>query len=206
MAGDRTGEIDFDEKLLVLDKGAEAVHAAVVAYLRNQRRGTASTKTRGEVAGSNRKPWRQKGTGRARAGTRSSPVWRGGGVAFGPRPRDFHRRVPKGIKRLAFRRALSEKISAGDVIVLEELNLSEPKTRVIAEILKKLDVRNGALIVTGAEDRVLRLAARNIPGVAVAASDDVNTYQLLRYRKVVATSEALKKLQVRLGDKAGGGK
>ncbi|RKX32577.1 MAG: 50S ribosomal protein L4 [Verrucomicrobia bacterium] len=198
ISGAKSGEYRLDDALVVLDKGGQAVHEAIVAYLANQRRGTASTLTKGEVAGSNRKPWRQKGTGRARAGYRQSPLWRGGGVAFGPKPRSYRRELPRKVKRLALRRAFSERVAAGEVMILEDLHLEQPKTRLFSEIMKKLSLTRGALFVVDKLDRNLFLASRNIPGVEVVAASDVNAYQMLRYRRVVVTSRGMQALEERL--------
>lgn len=198
ISGAKSGEYRLDDALVVLDKGGQAVHEAIVAYRANQRRGTASTLTKGEVAGSNRKPWRQKGTGRARAGYRQSPLWRGGGVAFGPKPRSYRRELPRKVKRLALRRAFSERVAAGEVMILEDLHLEQPKTRLFSEIMKKLSLTRGALFVVDKLDRNLFLASRNIPGVEVVAASDVNAYQMLRYRRVVVTSRGMQALEERL--------
>src|SRR5436309_2750089 len=132
------GELEVKFPLIEDGKGTQAVHDTVVAYLANQRRGTACTKTMGEVAGTGKKPWRQKGTGRARAGSFASPLWRGGGVVFGPKPRDFSKKVSKATKQLALRKALSERLKAGDVIIVDELKLSSPKTREFVGLLSAL--------------------------------------------------------------------
>ncbi|HIE10766.1 MAG TPA: 50S ribosomal protein L4 [Kiritimatiellae bacterium] len=198
VSGAKSGEYRLDEALIVLDKGDQAVHETVVAYLANQRRGTASTLTKGEVAGSNRKPWRQKGTGRARAGYRQSPVWRGGGVVFGPKPRNYRRELPRKVKRLALRRAFSERVASGEVIILEELHLQQPRTRLLSQIMKKLSLTGGVLFVVDKLDRNLFLASRNLPDAEVVQASDVNAYQMLRYRRVVVTSRGMQALEERL--------
>jgi len=198
MAGVAKGEIEFAEELLIRSgKGTQAVHDAVVAYLANQRLGTAKTKQMGEVAGSGKKPWRQKGTGRARAGSFQSPLWRGGAVVFGPQPRDYSKKVNQKTKALAFRKALSERLLAGDVVVLDEWKLEPPKTRVIAAVLNKVAPRASALIVAERMDEKLKRAARNLPEVQVEPADSVNVYELLRFDKIVTTKAALAKLQER---------
>jgi large subunit ribosomal protein L4 len=201
--GERVGEISLPDELVLVKKGSQAVHDVVVAHQAGLRAGTASTLTKGEVAGSNKKPWKQKGTGRARAGYRQSPVWRGGGVVFGPKPRSFAKKVPKKVARLAFRRAFGDRVAAGDVIVVDEISLATPRTKDFAEVLKKLSVSAGALIVVDTVDRNLALASRNVPGVGVATSKSVHTYELLRYPKVVVAKAAMPALETRLKKTAG---
>ena len=137
-------DVSFDKALLVLDKGAQAVKDAVTAYRNALRAGTACTKGKGEVAGSNKKPWKQKGTGNARSGFRQSPVWRGGGVAHGPKPRDYEQKLNKKVWSLAFKRALSEKLEAGNVIVVDAFSFEAPKTKLMAKLLKDLGVERSA--------------------------------------------------------------
>src|SRR2546421_10949551 len=161
MAGRDQGELEVKFPLIADGKGTQAVHDAVVAYLANQRMGTACTKNVGEVAGTNKKPWRQKGTGRARAGSFRSPLWRGGGVVFGPKPRDFGKKVSKSTKQLALRKALSERLKSGDVIVVDDLKLDSPKTKEFVDLLSALKVEGTALVVSPGADKNLTLAARN---------------------------------------------
>src|SRR5437660_7583174 len=149
------GELGVKFPLSENGKGTQAVHDAVVAYLANQRMGTACTKTMGEVAGTGKKPWRQKGTGRARAGSFASPLWRGGGVVFGPKPRDFGKKVSKATRQLALRKALSERLRAGDVVLLDELKLASPKTKDFVRLLSALEIKGTALIVAQAADKNL---------------------------------------------------
>lgn len=197
--GGEVGEFDVPDALLVLDRGDQAVHDAVIAHLAECRAGTASTLSKGEVRGSGRKPWRQKGTGRARAGYRQSPVWRGGGVAFGPHPRDFGVKVNRKVARLAFRRALSAKIQAGDVRVVDALQVSEARTRELAGMLKALGVGDKALIVVDRVDEKLLRAGRNLPGVEIVRAADADVYRLLRYPAIVASREGMETLCSRLG-------
>jgi len=200
LSGQSQGEVEFADELLVkTGKGTQAVHDTITAYRANQRLGTASTKQISEVHGSGKKPWKQKGTGRARAGSFASPLWRGGGVVFGPKPRDYSIRVPKKVKMLAFRKALSERLLAGDVVVIEELKLANHKTKEFAVILKKVAADSAAtLVVTDQVDRNLKLASRNLADVQVEPADSVNVYELLRFEKIVATKSALEKLRARL--------
>jgi large subunit ribosomal protein L4 len=191
---------DFDVTFPVVEggRGTQAVHDVVVAYRAAQRAGTHSTKTMGEVAGSNKKPWRQKGTGRARAGSFRSSIWRGGGVTFGPKPRDYTKKVSKKTKQLALRKALTERIKAGDVIVVNDFKLDSPKTKGFLAALNKIEASGKTLVVSATTDKNLFLAARNVESVELTTSNDVNTYQVLKYDKVVFTKGALEKVQERL--------
>src|SRR5713226_2390981 len=173
--GQDQGEIQVSFPLVDGGRGTQAVHDTIVAYRAAQRMGTACTKNVGEVAGTNKKPWRQKGTGRARAGSFQSPLWRGGGVVFGPRPRDFGKKVSRKTKQLALRKALSERLRAGDVLLLDSISLASPKTKDFLSVLKALDLKGTALIVAQQADKNLTLASRNIANVALATSDSLNT-------------------------------
>jgi large subunit ribosomal protein L4 len=196
--GKQSGELEVRFPLVENGKGTQAVHDVVVAYRAGQRSGTACAKTVGEVSGSNKKPWRQKGTGRARAGSNQSPLWVGGGVVFGPRPRDFSKKVSKSTKQLAMRKALTERLNAGDVVVIEDLKLNAPKTKDFVGVLKALEINNTALFVIDAADENLRRASRNVNKVEVTSSDFVNTYQILRSDKLIFTRGAFQKLEDRL--------
>lgn len=189
-------EVKFD--LIENGRGTQAVHDVVVAYRANQRSGTACTKTVGEVAGTNKKPWRQKGTGRARAGSFQSPLWRGGGVVFGPRPRDFGKKVNRKTKALALRKALGERLRAGDVILVDDLKLESHKTRQFLGVLSALGVSGPALLVAQESDKNLALASRNVPGVELTTGDSLNTYQVLRPAKLVFTRRAFEQVEARL--------
>ncbi len=196
--GSSAGEYDLADTLLVYDKGMPALHGAVIRHQANQRAGTASTLTKAEVRGSGKKQWKQKGTGRARSHYRRSPVWRGGGVAFGPKPRDFSIAMNRKEVRLAFRRAFSEKVAAGEILVVENLSIDEAKTKKVAELIKSLGLGQGTLLVTSGVDRNLVTAARNLPKTEVATAQDVNTYQLLRYPAVVVAKDAMAIIEGRL--------
>lgn len=198
--GKDKGELDVKFSLVEGGRGTQAVHDTIVAYQAAQRMGTASTKTVGEVNGTNRKPWRQKGTGRARAGSFASPLWRGGGVVFGPRPRDFRKTVSRKTKQLALRKALTERLNAGDVLVVEDIKLDSPKTKSFVEIVSRLGLSGTSLFVAGGQDKNLALASRNVQDVELTTSDFLNTYQVLRSDKLVFTREAFEKLQERLQD------
>ena len=180
-------------------KGTQAVHDVVVAYQAAQRMGTACTKNVGEVAGTNKKPWRQKGTGRARAGSFQSPLWRGGGVVFGPKPRDFAKKVSRNTRQLALRKALSERLKAGDVVLIDDLKLGSQKTKEFIGVLKALELKGTALIVAHGVDKNLTLASRNVPDVTLTTGDLLNTYDVLRPDKLVFTRTAFEQLEARLG-------
>jgi len=203
--GDSVGDYDVADTLLVQDKGDQAVHEAVVAYLAHQRAGTASTKSKSEVAGSGKKPWKQKGSGRARAGYKQSPVWRGGAVAHGPQPRKYKKKVSKKVAQLAFRRAFSAKVAQEEITVIDSLVLDAPKTKALAVILNGLGLERGGLVVVEAPQENLLLASRNLERVEVATADLVNTYQLWRHKQVGITEAAMKVLSSRLGEEGGEG-
>jgi large subunit ribosomal protein L4 len=198
--GNQQGEVEVGITLVEGGRGTQAVHDVVVAYRANQRMGTACTKTVGEVSGSNKKPWRQKGTGRARAGSHQSPLWAGGGVVFGPRPRSFRKKVNASTRQLAFRKALTERLKAGDVELVADLKLDSPKTKNFLSALSKFGVQGTVVLVDAAIDKNLSLASRNVASVEVATADGLNTYQVLRPNKIVITRSALEKLEARLKD------
>jgi large subunit ribosomal protein L4 len=177
----------------------QVAHDVVVAHLANRRAGTASTKTIAEVAGSGKKPWRQKGTGRARAGLVRSPIWRKGGVVFGPKPRDYSKRVPRQVRRLAFCQALANRLQDGSALVVESLDVPSAKTRDFVGILKGLKVSGSTLVVHEKPSPGLRRASRNVRRVDTASAADVNTYQLLNCERVVLTRAALDALAARSG-------
>ena len=197
-SGNSAGELEVTFELIENGKGTQAVHDAVVAYRANQRMGTACTKNVGEVAGTNKKPWRQKGTGRARAGSFQSPLWRGGGVVFGPRPRDFGKKISKSTKQLALRKALSERLKAGDVVVVDELKIESGKTRDFITVLKALNIAGTTVVVSDGNSDLLQRAARNISTVEVTTGENLNTYQVLRPAKLIFTKAAFAKVEARL--------
>jgi large subunit ribosomal protein L4 len=182
-------------------KYTQVVHDTVVALRANRRSGTASVKTKATVHGSGSKPWRQKGTGRARAGYKSSPVWVGGGVVFGPHPRDYSKKVAKSVKRIALRKALSERIKSGDVFVIESFAVSEPKTKSFVAALSKITDEAKTLIISAEFDQPTYLAARNVQPALLITSAEVNTEQLLNFRKIIVTDEALAQLAERIAKK-----
>ena len=179
-------------------RGTQAVHDAVVALRANRRSGTANTKTKAEVTASGKKPWRQKGTGRARAGYTSSPVWTGGGVVFGPKPRDYSKKVTKNVRKLAFLKALSSRILEGDVLVTEEIAVKEPKTKQLVQLLQSLTEEERVLVIADQYSEETYKAARNVRPVLLNTAAQVNAEQLLAYRKIIVTKEALSKLAERV--------
>lgn len=202
--GGSIGDYEVADELLELKRGKQAVHDVVVAYRAGLRAGTASTLNKGSVSGSNKKPWQQKGLGRARAGYRQSPVWRGGGVAFGPHPRSYAKKVTKGVAALAFARVMSEKINGGALKVLNELALKDGKTKEIALLMKELKIKGRLLLIVEKPDEKLKRAVCNMSDAAVSLACDVNVYQLMRHPNLLATSNAMAVLVGRL-KKAGGG-
>jgi large subunit ribosomal protein L4 len=196
--GKARGEFEVKFPLIENNKGTQAVHDTVVAYMASQRSGTASTKNVGEVAGTNKKPWRQKGTGRARAGSFQSPLWRGGGVTFGPKPRDFGKKVNARTRQLALRKALSERLKAGDVVLVDDLKLASPKTKEFVGVMSALELNGTTLIVAQDADKNLTLASRNVPDVSLTTSDTLNTYDVLRPDKLLFTRGAFEKIEARL--------
>jgi len=201
LSGKKAGDYEVKVTLIEDGRGTQAVHDVVVAHRANQRSGTASTKNVGEVAGTNKKPWRQKGTGRARAGSFQSPLWRGGGVVFGPKPRDFGKKVTRSTRQLALRKALTERLKAGDVVVVDDLKLDEPKTRGFVDLLKNLELSDkSALFVAPSFEKNVRLASRNVQRVELATSDELNTYELLKHDRLVFTRAGFEKFEERLAD------
>jgi len=201
---DTHGKTHGDADLKIQSSGAsfQLIQDAVVTQRANARQGNASTKTRGEVAGAGKKPWRQKGTGRARSGSVRSPVWRHGGIVFGPKPRDYSKTMPKKMRRAAFQNALVERAEAGDVIVLKGLKLSSPKTREFAAVVDKLPLDGAsALLVYGEPDKNLLLAGRNLATLDLVSAESLNVYQVLKFGKLIFTEEALDKVRARLSEK-----
>jgi len=191
MKGDKIGEYELPDSIFGVPVNEAVLHEAVVMQLASRRRGTAKTKTIGEVSGGGIKPWRQKGTGRARQGSRRSPLWRGGATLFGPTPRDYAYRLPKKVRRLALLSALSSKAQANEIVVLEGLTFQEPKTKQMAAILKKLDADGKALVVTREPDKNVELSARNLPGVKMLVPSGLNVYDILDHEKLVFTRDAV---------------
>lgn len=178
-------------------RGTQAVHDVVVAMRAARRSGSANTKTKAQVDLSGSKPWRQKGTGRARAGYASSPIWRGGGVVFGPKPRDYSKKVSKTTRRLAFQKALSERISAGDVLTIDKLAVTEIKTKSFVDLVKKATDARKVLLISDSFDEKTLKSARNVKSTRLATAADVNTEQLLAFEKILVTPKALERLAER---------
>ena len=199
MSGAEVGQHDLSDDLLEYEKGLQTMQQAVVTYLANQRQGSAHTLTKGEVRGSNKKLWKQKGTGRARMGIRRSPIWRGGGVVFGPKPRDYSKKMNRRQHRLAFKRAFSEKVAAGQVVLIEGLGIDEPKTRLMAAFAQDQGVTRKALLLTAEADTNVQLACRNLVSLDTELAANANTYQLLRYELILCAVEAMETLEARLG-------
>lgn len=187
-------------KIDVIENGkyTQVVHDTVVAMRANRRSGTASVKTKATVNGSGSKPWRQKGTGRARAGYKSSPVWVGGGVVFGPHPRDYSKKVSKTNKRIALRKALSERIKSGDVFIVDEFAVKEAKTKQFIATIGQITDEPKTLVVAAAFDKTTYLAARNVQPTLLMTASEVNTEQLLNFRKIVITNDGLAQIADRL--------
>ena len=183
-------------------RGTQAMHEVVVATRAARRSGSANTKSKAEVDLSGAKPWRQKGTGRARAGYKSSPLWRGGGVVFGPKPRDYSKKVSKSTRRLAFQKALSERIKAGDVLTIDKFVVPEIKTKSFLSILKKATDARKVLLISDSFDENTSKSARNVRSVRLATASDVNTEQLLAFHKILVTQKALEKLAERTNGSA----
>lgn len=193
--GKKVGDMELNEKVFGAEVKADVMHEVVVNFLANQRQGTQSTKTRTEVRGGGIKPWRQKGTGRARQGSIRAPQWVGGGVALGPKPRDYRYRVNKKVRQAALRSALSSKVADEDLIVLENLSLDEIKTKEIVKVLANLGVTEKALFVLPAVDKNVVLSARNIPGVDTTYVGAINTYEVLNHTKCIIVKDAVSKLE-----------
>lgn len=193
--GEQVGEIELNAAVWGIEPNEHVLHDAVVRQLASRRQGDHSTKIRSEVRGGGRKPWRQKGTGRARHGSIRSPIWRGGGVTFGPKKRDYKYKLPKKVRRLAIKSALSSKVKAGEILVLEELTLSQPKTKDIVNILDNLKVDSRALVVTVDNNENIYKSVRNIPGVKNLRADGLNVYDLLYHDKLVITKDAVTKVE-----------
>ena len=194
MSGEQVGSIDLNDDIFGLEANEHAMHMAVVQYLANRRQGTHSAKTRAEVRGGGKKPWRQKGTGRARQGSTRSPQWKGGGVVFAPKPRDYSFKLNKKLKRLALKSALSTKVADSNIIVLDELKLDEIKTKVMVKVLTDIKAEKALIVMDGSNKNVM-LSARNIPNVKTASVNTINVYDILKYNTLVVTKEAVAKIE-----------
>lgn len=194
MNGEQVGTIDLNDDIFGLEASEHAMHMAVVQYLANQRQGTQSAKTRAEVRGGGRKPWRQKGTGHARQGSIRAPQWTGGGVVFAPKPRDYSFKLNKKVKRLALKSALSTKVAENGIIVLDELKLDEVKTKAMVNVLGNIKAEKALIVMDGVNKNVM-LSARNIEGVKTASVSTINVYDLLKYNTLVVTKDAVAKIE-----------
>ena len=192
--GKEVGSIELNDAVFGVEVNEHLVHMAVVNQLANNRQGTQSAKTRSEVSGGGRKPWRQKGTGHARQGSTRSPQWTGGGVVFAPKPRDYSFKMNKKEKRIALLSALSSKVADNQIVVLDAFNLDEVKTKKFAEVMSNLKV-DKALVVIEGENKNVVLSGRNIPTVKVSATNEINTYDVLKYETLVVTKAAVEKLE-----------
>ena len=195
MNGQQVGEVELMDSIFAVEVKENLVHSAVLLYLANRRQGTQSAKTRAEVRGGGRKPWRQKGTGRARQGSIRSPQWTGGGVVFAPKPRDYSFKMNRTEKRLALKSALTSRVQENKFIVLDELNLTEIKTKAMKNVVDALNLKKALFITEGEASMNVMLSARNIQGVKTAAVNNMNVYDILKYDTVVVTKEALAKIE-----------
>jgi len=195
MLGEQTGEIELAEDVFGVEINQHVLYEVVKNQLANRRQGTQSVKTRSEVRGGGRKPWRQKGTGRARHGSIRSPLWVGGGVAFAPKPRDYSYKVPRKVKRLAIKSALSSKVLSDELIVLDELIMEEPKTKEMAEVLANIKAGKKALIVMNDNDINVIKSARNIPNIQTIFIDNLNVYDILNSDTLIITKEGIRKVE-----------
>ena len=194
MEGAKIGDMEVSDSIFAAEVNKAVLHQVVVNYLANQRQGTQSTKTRTEVRGGGRKPWRQKGTGRARQGSIRAPQWTGGGVALGPKPRSYRFTVNKKLRRLALKSALSTKVAENEIIVIDELKLDSFKTKEMAAILKAFEADN-ALVVTADKDVNVVRSAANIPGIKTSMATNLNVYDVLKYNKFIVTKDAVSKIE-----------
>ena len=192
--GKEVGSIELNDAVFGVEVNEHLVHMAVVNQLANNRQGTQSAKTRSEVSGGGRKPWRQKGTGHARQGSTRAPQWTGGGIVFAPKPRDYSFKMNKKEKRIALLSALSSKVAESKIVVLDEFRLDEIKTKKFVEVMNNLKVEN-ALVVLEGENKNVVLSGRNIPSVKVTATNEINTYDVLKYTTLVVTKAAVEKLE-----------
>lgn len=193
--GEQLREIELVPQIFDVEVNKRLMHDAVLNYQAKQRIGSASVKTRSEVRGGGRKPWRQKGTGRARHGTNRSPLWVGGGQVFGPRPRDYSYTMPKKARREAIKSALAAKANEGNIKVIDEFKIEAPKTREVINILENFDVSGNILIVVGTDDKMVKISAQNIPGVLAINVDEINIYDVLGSDIMIMTENALARVE-----------
>ncbi|HCQ90969.1 MULTISPECIES: 50S ribosomal protein L4 [unclassified Clostridium] len=192
--GKEVGDIQLNENIFDVEVSRDAMHQVVLAQLANKRQGTQSAKTRAEVRGGGIKPWRQKGTGRARQGSIRAPQWIHGGIVFAPKPRDYRVSIPKSMRRTAMKSALTSKVVDNEMIVLESLNFEAPKTKEMIKVLSAFEAKKTLIVVAESNENVYK-SARNIPGVAVLPVNNLNVYDILKYEKFVVTKEAVSKIE-----------
>lgn len=194
-AGSQVGEIELNDSVFGIEPNKHVMSEVIISLRASQRQGTAKVKNRSEVRGGGRKPWRQKGTGRARQGSIRAPQWRGGGTVFGPVPRSYAYKLPKKVRRLALKSALSTKVQENNILILDQLTFEAPKTKEFVSVLKNLSVDTKALIVTGDINENAVLSARNIPGVKVVSSNAVNVLDIIGHEKLIMTEDAARKVE-----------
>ena len=192
--GKKVSDVELSEAVFGIEPNETIVHTVLLNYLANQRQGTQSTKTRSEVSGGGKKPWRQKGTGRARQGSIRAPQWRKGGVVFAPKPRDYRMSIPKTMRRVAITSALTSKVVDNNMIVLESLELAAPKTKEMVNVLNAFEAKKTLIVTAGSNENVYK-SARNIQGVAVLPVNNINVYDLLKFEKLIITKEAVNKIE-----------
>jgi len=195
MSGEEAGSIELKDEIFGIEVNQYAVHAVVKNYLANQRQGTQSAKTRAEVRGGGRKPFRQKGTGRHRQGSSTDPTQVGGGIVFAPKPRDYRYSVPKKLKRLAMKSALSSKVKENEIIVLDSLTFAAPKTKDMIKVLENVKAAKKALIVMAEKDENVIKSAANIPGVTTTLVGTLNVYDIVNHTSFIATKDAINKIE-----------
>ena len=196
ITGQKTGEMELNENVFGIQFNEAVVHQALIMQLASRRQGTAATKTRAQVRGGGKKPWKQKGTGRARAGSIRSPLWVGGGTVFGPQPRSYSFRMPRKVRRLAIRSALSAKVAEGELLVVEGIGFDQPKTKQVVDMLKNFNAAdNKALIITAEENENVEKSSRNIEGVKAITSMGLNVFDLLHHDKILITKDAVSRIE-----------
>ena len=193
--GTQNGEVTLNDAIFGIEPNESVVFDAIIMQRASLRQGTHAVKNRSAVSGGGRKPWRQKGTGRARAGSTRSPIWRGGGIVFGPTPRSYSYKLPKKVRRLAIKSALSTKVMAQDLIIVDALNFDAPKTKEFAQVLKNLNVDTKVLVVVEDGNDFTMLSARNLPGVTVVATDNISVLDVVSHNKMILTQTALTKVE-----------
>ncbi|HHW00755.1 MAG TPA: 50S ribosomal protein L4 [Clostridiaceae bacterium] len=195
MDGKVVGDIELNDNIFNVEVNKNALHLAVINQLANKRQGTQSTKTKSEVRGGGIKPWRQKGTGRARQGSIRSAQWIKGGIVLGPKPRSYRYTIPKKVKRIALKSALTSKVQENNIIVLDDLRFDEIKTKKMVNVLNNLNIKTSTLIVLPEKNEIIEKSARNIPGIKTALVNTINTYDILKYEKFLITKDAVAKVE-----------